>query len=292
MRNITEKPIIFKCFRLQLENIIMKTILIFILMLVGMMSCGQTLKLMNVFIWNQDGHLLWHYEYTYDDNFNLERIDKEFFSDIWSYYYSNDTLVMQTFEYAPGDTAFTMYDYYADSIVEFDPNIENLGGVYLLDSDGHITSYESAFISRAYLWADDNCISRTDNGVNHTITYHTLTNPFYEENKYFKLSVEGSVNFDNYTIGNGYNYNNIVTETIGNYPLKVERYIDGELSYKYQFDYEIINDVPEAQPGYSNVFSIDYYDILGRKIPKPNKGFYIERKTTDQGIVSKKYFIQ
>ncbi|MFK5855717.1 MAG: hypothetical protein QM503_06265 [Bacteroidota bacterium] len=40
------------------------------------------------------------------------------------------------------------------------------------------------------------------------------------------------------------------------------------------------------------VLSVDYYDILGRKIPKPNYGFYIERKLTDKGVITKKYNIQ
>jgi len=38
------------------------------------------------------------------------------------------------------------------------------------------------------------------------------------------------------------------------------------------------------------VLSIDYFDLYGRKIPKPKQGFYIERKLTNKGIISTKYF--
>jgi hypothetical protein len=40
------------------------------------------------------------------------------------------------------------------------------------------------------------------------------------------------------------------------------------------------------------VLRTDYYDIMGRKISKPDKGFYIERIITSQGVISKKYHIQ
>ncbi len=40
------------------------------------------------------------------------------------------------------------------------------------------------------------------------------------------------------------------------------------------------------------ILSITYYDLLGREILEPKRGFFIERKVTDKGIISKKYFRQ
>lgn len=43
----------------------------------------------------------------------------------------------------------------------------------------------------------------------------------------------------------------------------------------------------------TRVLHVDYFDLHGRHyISKPSKGFYIERKITNNGIISKKYFIQ
>lgn len=49
-----------------------------------------------------------------------------------------------------------------------------------------------------------------------------------------------------------------------------------------------ITDVDSPQ---YKVLSVNYFDILGREIIKPNKGFYIERTTTTKGIICKKYYI-
>jgi hypothetical protein len=50
--------------------------------------------------------------------------------------------------------------------------------------------------------------------------------------------------------------------------------------------------VPEISSEPHTVLSVDYYDLLGRKIPKPKQGFYIERKVTDKGVFSTKHYIQ
>ena len=54
-----------------------KIISIFTLTLIWMMSWGQTLKLMNYYLLEPDGLILWHHEYIYDDNYNLLRIDQK-----------------------------------------------------------------------------------------------------------------------------------------------------------------------------------------------------------------------
>ena len=41
-----------------------------------------------------------------------------------------------------------------------------------------------------------------------------------------------------------------------------------------------------------DVLSTTYFNLLGQQIDKPTKGFYIERKVTNKGIISTKHFIQ
>ena len=71
-----------------------------------------------------------------------------------------------------------------------------------------------------------------------------------------------------------------------------------KMNYSYYIDIYgaavqgFTTDVPEYASKLHTVLSVDYFDLYGRMIPKPNKGFYIERKITDKGIISKKYFIQ
>ena len=40
------------------------------------------------------------------------------------------------------------------------------------------------------------------------------------------------------------------------------------------------------------VLSTSYFNIVGQQIPKPITGFYIERKLTNKGVISTKYFKQ
>lgn len=48
--------------------------------------------------------------------------------------------------------------------------------------------------------------------------------------------------------------------------------------------------IPAASP--SEVLSVEYYDLLGRRIEKPQKGIYLERTVTTQGIATRKIFQQ
>jgi len=54
---------------------------------------------------------------------------------------------------------------------------------------------------------------------------------------------------------------------------------------------EMLFGIPNIDSPLVKVLSVSYFDILGREIIKPNRGFYIERTTTSKGIISKKYYI-
>lgn len=53
-----------------------------------------------------------------------------------------------------------------------------------------------------------------------------------------------------------------------------------------------VADTPESVSVPHKVISVEYFDLLGRQISKPVKGFYIERKHTDKGIISTKHYVQ
>jgi len=270
----------------------MKKILTIILMLIAIAGWTQVKKLNNYYVlWPSSNDTVWHYQYTYDNNLNLERIDRKYNNQVWSYHYMHDTLVMQTYIHVEGDTAFGKYSYYTDSIVIHSTYLgDTLRGVYLLDDLDHILSYVDIYTNESYAWDEENCIEMIRNGIIMTATYQSWINPFYEENKFFKLWTYGSHDFCEYTYANGDVYQNIVIESEGDYPVYVERLENNELLFRLYFDYLETNDIYETTPSSAKVIYVDYFDIMGRKIPKPEKGFYIEKKTTDKGIIATKYF--
>lgn len=259
-----------------------------------MIGWGQEKKLSNYYVlWPTSNDTNWHYKYTYDIDLNLEQIDKKSGTQVWSYHYMHDTLTMQTFINVAGDTAFITYYYYADSIVKLNTFLgDTIRGVYLLDDFNHIISYEDNYATESYDWDGENCYEKIKNGNITTATYQSWINPFYEENKFFRLWIDGSYDFNEYTYANGNVYQNIVIESEDGYPLYVERFENNEFLFRLYFDYLEISDINEVTPSSSKVLYIEYFDIMGRRINKPDKGIYIERKTTDKGIISTKYFKQ
>ena len=272
----------------------MKKILTLILMLIAIAGWAQDKKLNNYYVlWPSVNDTVWHYHYTYDNNLNLERIDRKYDTQIWSYHYMHDTLIMRTYIHVEGDTAFIKYNYYSDSIVKLNTYLgDTIRGVYILDELDHIISYEDNYATESYDWDGENCYEKIKNGDITSATYQSWINPFYEENKFFRLWIDGSYDFNEYTYYNGNVYQNIVIESEGDYPLYVERFENNEFLFRLYFDYLGISDIYETTPSSTRVLEVNYYDVMGRKIPKPDKGFYIEQKTTEKGIISTKYFKQ
>ena len=62
--------------------------------------------------------------------------------------------------------------------------------------------------------------------------------------------------------------------------------------YFYEWAIQIHNVGITEQKIPLKIISTTYYDILGRKIPKPKSGLYIERNLTNKGVLSRKIFKQ
>ena len=205
----------------------MKTILLVALMLVGFIVQAQEMYLMKVTI----NALV--FDYTYDDNWNLEKITSSEVTNI----YEEDTL--RTVIYMNLDWN---YDYYPDSVV-------------FTQDESSYRFVENKFIRGAWNVMGFWC---------------------------------GSVNMVK-TISGGLVYS--VDETLNDYPTVVTL-IAPEFERTIYFEYNITTDVAENPADHVTVLQTDYFDMHGRKIPKPTKGFYIERKVTDKGIISTKHFIR
>lgn len=270
----------------------MKKILTIVLILVAISGWSQVKKLNHYYVLRpSDTDTLQHYRYTYDNNSNLIRIDRKFYDMVWSTHYQHDTLVMESYIHVEGDTSFIMFSYYNDSIVTHSTYLGyTVRGVYLLDDLDHILSYQDIYTTESYAWDGENCIEMIRNGVILTATYQSWINPFYEESKYFRKGTSGSHDFSEYTYTYGDVFQNIVIESEGDYPVYVDYYENDELHFKLYFDYLETIDINETTPGADRIIDVDYFDLMGRKIPKPEQGFYIERKTTDKGIIATKYF--
>ena len=197
----------------------------------------------------------------------------------------------------PNSDQYIWYHFFNDSIVV----------PYSFDTTFVITYYpdDTDFIIRKtnpahvylYEWENGNMVEETQNGESiKTVSYNlSYINPFYEENKYFRFSVNGSYNYVKELINaeNGSSSSYEVSASTGPFPTKVEQYYSGSLAYYHYFNYlYVISDTPEIPPEPIRILSVDYYDIMGRKIPKPTRGFYIRRETTDNGIISTKHYIQ
>ena len=196
------------------------------------------------------------------------------------------------------------FNYYGDdSIVEFTSTQANGGnayksGIYYINSDFEISSYKMLDIDGSYLWTiyytyvNGNCteILQPD-GFKETMDYSSYSNPYFQEKKYFRRAYQGSINLMQY--GNFRNGQNefVVNSSLNNYPVIVEYYIDSELSVTSEYEYYDLTSVEENQIyDTTKILDVTYFNLLGQKIEKPGKGFYIERITNTKGTISKKKF--
>lgn len=272
----------------------MKTIMLVALMLIGMIGWGQEAKLNSWLWWGYvTNDTIRYAEYTYDSAGYLTQV--YYRSNMYTTY-SNDTLI-KTFNGAGGNNFF--YD--DDSVMmviyflDYPPDT-----VYLkLSEDNEIV--EIGDWGEEYIWDDGNCMSEIRYGdtIWHREYYSEYINPWYEENKYLRWDQQigtysGSYNlFSSHINWSGPEWEMVVTESIGPYPTVIDYYSGGDLNSTFYLNYKyVITEIPEVPDNDYKIYSVDYFDLMGRRIPKPVKGFYIERQTTDKGIVSKKFYIQ
>jgi hypothetical protein len=254
---------------------------------------SQEKKLMNHFIlFPSLTDTVYKYYYHYNENNELNRIDEHYNNLTWSYFYNNDSLIHSAFT-SGGDTSYTTYEYFTDSIIGLNISIngDTIREIYLFDDENKIVSQTDGYTNHSYIWENENCTVYTRNSSIFTYYYQSFVNPFYEENKNFRLGTKGSLNYNEFTYYGGYVYENRVIESIENYPTIVERYENDQLLFMLYFNYLDFTGINEFYEKKPQVFSVDYYDIMGRKIDKPKSGFYIKKQTTNDGIKSSKYYI-
>jgi hypothetical protein len=204
------------------------------------------------------------------------------------YLFENDTVVKWIHVF-PGDTAY--YDHLGDTIFF---NLPGFDSWYLVNEEYQIVATSKG---DTLDWADDNLLEKY--GMENTAaeySYTNFANPYFNIWRTFKLNHEASYNQVEYIYfpnDNYYRYE--VIDSQHNYPTEIDRYAIDPLGNEtfigtYYFYFTTILDVPEI-PTYSRVFSVSYYNLLGQQIEKPKSGFYIERKVTDNGIISTKHFL-
>lgn len=270
-----------------------------ILFIVSMSAIGQEIYLKKVSIQNFEQNSFYISEYIYDTDWKLDSI-KSTNEDGYPLSlkdFSNDTLLL---EVQPNLTI--RYEHYVDSVMVFYENgSSNLQSVYYLNIDFEATSQRKFNTGGGYTgtnyfsWEDGNLMDVSFyNGNIWTFDYFTeYKNPYENENKYMKRSLYASGSYASDADFTDYIWKFQVLSHINGYPVEVELYKDGELNRNILFEYHNVTNVEVLAANLEyEVLDIMYYNISGQKINKPDKGFYIERKHTDKGMFSKKYFIQ
>ncbi len=275
----------------------MKIILIISLLLIGMIGWGQEAKIDNWYFLQNGVDTANFYEYVYDSKDSLQYIFKQD--------YNHNTIITYTYEdgYCIKTASSTMtynYEYLIDTIIEkryYQGN--SLYRYYTIGDYNNVIRYSSI---NTYEWNEGNLmVGYLIGDTSFYRSYYTnYINPWYQENKYFRYAYQmgfksGSYNLINHqcSVISGSTAEFNVIESIGPFPTIIEYTTEEKSTHTIHINYHEINlDIPEIPSDSYKVLSVDYYDIMGRKIPKPTRGFYIEHKTTDKGVRSKKHYIQ
>lgn len=244
-------------------------------------------------------HIYNYYKYSADWKLDSVIEVSEIGDTIRLFLYNNDSLKAEI-----QSSNIWTFDYYGDdSIVEFTSSQANgwntyKSGIYYLNSDFEMSSYKVLDIDGNYLWTiyytydNGNCteILQPD-GLKETMNYGSYLNPILNERKYFRRAYQGSVNLIEFGDFRNAQYEFVVNSSLNNYPVIVDFYLDNELFSTIEHEYFDLTAVEENQiDDPSNIIDVTYFNLLGQKIEKPTKGFYIERNHTTNGIISKKKF--
>ena len=268
----------------------MKTILITIALLIGLSIQAQEMARLSGWTeFNSDGTVERSFECLYDEYDELKIINDRITDDdiFQTYNYDNDTMY-ERFNYVY--STITYYEYTDDTVFL----IKDGDTTHMYNIDEEYQIIQGGY----YQWENGNVISSEDGW---TATYQEYRNPWLFAQLYLKGTwwvsgiSNGSYNLlDKATSTNGYEHTMEVVESIDDkWPLKILLKSNGDLEKSFVVEYhDWITDTPEIPARPYTVLSINYYDLMGREIQKPKQGFYIERKTTDKGVISKKYFIQ
>lgn len=264
----------------------MKQVLTIALLIIGMTGMGQNLYIREVMAYDtytESSYLLANADY--DDNWNVTayRRYQSWGDTIAEYIFSNDTLVKINYSDL---TRYLVHD--EDTIKVYSSSGDE--EFYVVNEDYQITKGND---NLQMVWNNDDMIELYNYGdLVELFSYTSNKNPYYNIFKTFRgyhnasfHQIEEIVYLDS-----EYSQTWVVRDELYNYPTEVDFYIEGEHAYTYYYDYYIVTDIPVFSSDPGEVLSINFYDITGRKIEKPKRGFYIERKQTNRGVVTTKHF--
>lgn len=216
---------------------------------------------------------------------------------------SGDTGIVQLFEDERlvfddrGNNTYS-YTYFEDSANSFSHWNENT--TVFLFNEGYEVYLQKNYGSMGenwgnitYAWENRNCVlANYSTGQTETITYdEDYLNPFENENKFLKRSFQGSKNFMSHGEFISFTYDQTVQNSLNAYPTEVD-FTDGNENRTIYFDYYNFTGIEnELIDKDVRVIDIRYFNLLGQQIEIPTKGFYLECKITDKGVISKKFLI-
>lgn len=249
--------------------------------------------------WHYPGPLgsdsLYVYHYNYNNGDSLSSINKWDFwkSGDYRWGYKGDKCLKIT-----GDDV-VLLEYFDDSVVRLKSD-GSVSEIFYTDSNYRVyrlkkikTNYTLTF---DFTWENENIVEVYDGTTTYSCEYFSeYINPWYQENRFLRSYAKRGFTSGSYNLlktihfGPGTDVNFEVIESDGPFPIKVTE--NGSQSYHFYYR-NTLTGIPNLSSDPQTVLSVGFYDLMGRKISKPVQGFYIERKTTDKGVISTKYFIQ
>ncbi len=228
------------------------------------------------------------------------------FNQEYNYYYSTDSILDSIVELS--NELETIWKYSGDTLVSIDhPNyIEYFH--YTSDTiyrirDNEITwkydiNNQNCYLAGGqFVWENGNCIEYVNTW--NAVFYEEYKNPWFHSSKLFRRQESyglrsGNINLLQNQIYPDWEYFSMyVTESIGEWPTQINySWNTGSTTILIEYYDWIPVDINENSSNLTLPFFIEYYDLLGRKISKPEQGFYIERKLTKKGVTSKKIYVQ
>lgn len=286
----------------------MKTALTIVLLLSSMVGWGQEPVAELDEWWHYPGNdSLYTYNYFYNNGNgdSLSSINKY---DFWKngsfrWGYKDDKCIKITGEKDDGDYYYEYLEYFDDSVIRtknYKRKVYYINDnhcvykAYKMSSSGDTITYE-------YAWYNGNMVELyKDSVLQYNCSYYTeYINPWYAENRFLRSNsirgfMSGSYNLlKSINYPSGYKKTFEVVDHDGPFPTKVREHRGGRSTDFYHFYYRsMIVNTPELASDPTEIFSIDYYDVMGRKIQKPKRGFYVEIKITEKGVIRNKYYIQ
>jgi hypothetical protein len=258
----------------------MKALLLFLILIVGSSLTAQD-SIARISYWS-----------IYDQEYN--------------YYYSTDSILDSIVELSNGFE--TIWKYSGDTLVAIDHGNYSESFQYIPDTiyciqDNEITwkydiNDQNCYLNGGqFIWENGNCVEYLNTW--YAAFYEEYKNPWFHSSKFFRRQESyglrsGNVNLVQSKVYPGWEYFTMsVIESLGEWPTQIiYSYTNGSTTILIEYYDWIPVNIEENPPNHILPISTEYYDLLGRRISKPDQGFYIERKITDMGMISTKIFKQ